>query len=144
VQPSTQQIRNKLSNMGLPLRDFVFDLGVELLRYLSSARYARAHLLVPSSVGLVRHDQDSGFQLMGDAELNESIVKLMAEGKWPLKSHRLQKFLKLKELQKLRKHRSQAYHHSIAKILPNSNGKLSQLKCSLCSKSRGKYHQTTK
>ena len=66
--------------MGLPLQDFVFDVGVELLQYLSSARYARAHLLLPSSVGLKHHDQDSGIQLMGDAELNKSIAKLMAKG----------------------------------------------------------------
>jgi hypothetical protein len=33
------QLHSKLSNMGLPLQDFVFDVGVELLQYLSSARY---------------------------------------------------------------------------------------------------------
>ena len=33
--------------MDLPLTTFVYDFGIELLRFLGSERYTRAHLLLP-------------------------------------------------------------------------------------------------
>ena len=75
--------------------------------------------------------------------VSRQIDAFAQEGKWPLKSHRVMTFTKTPDLERLRKHQSLRYQHSISTLPPNRNGKRPKVMCSLCSNSTT-FRQTSK
>ena len=86
--PLTSQVCNKLYNMDLPLTTFVYDFGIELLRFLGSEQYTRAHLLLPPCLMSQQSiNQNAELEQLEDMNVSRQIDAFAQEGKWPLKSH---------------------------------------------------------
>jgi hypothetical protein len=142
--PLTSQIRKKLNNIDLPLTSFVYNFGIELLRYLGSERFSRAQLFVPCHrISHVAAGQNTELERIEDMSISRQIDSFARDGKWPLKSHRVITFATIPELDSLRTHHSVLYQHSISHLPLNKNGKRAKVKCSLCSNGTT-FRQTSK
>ena len=126
-EPTVEQIRNKLHNLRCTLDDFVLQLGVDVIKYLSSHQFARRSLMNSSQPGT------SIFESMNDSKLTASLNKLK---QWPLNSHRVKKFEEITELKILRRYHSRSFQHLPSKI--KTERKRRQVICSLCSTSKCK------
>lgn len=137
--PSMEQIRKKLNNAkdAESLDDFVLDLGVDLLKYLGSQRFHRSNLRQDASASAVAV---SALTAARDAELIARLNSERMKNTFPFKSHRLRHFHKDKDgwLQKLRKHKSMAIHHTATRLGASKSGSDARLTCSLCSKKNPK------
>jgi len=59
------------------------------------------------------------------------------KGKWPITYDRLQRFSNDERLQGIRKSNSLALHHKPVCLAKSKGGKVAQLYCALCSKTKG-------
>lgn len=136
-QPSVSQIRSRIHNSHRepdgtqPLNDFVYQLGVDLLKYVGSQSFhitARLRQHNPASANESATTQEA------DTDLLQKMNSAKAKGQWPLKSGRLSKFHKdkLGFLQRLRKHKSLSFHHTPVKNELSSKGEVLRSTCPLC------------
>lgn len=139
-QPSIHQLRRKCWDT--PLDDFILNLGIEVLRFVQSPRYERSRgLLIYSSMNL---SNTMSSDIANDLLLTRELSEFKEKHKWPLIMNCLKMFANNATLSKLRKHRSQTYHHTMIPIPEKiSNNKTCRTKCTLCSKSHGKHRQTS-
>jgi hypothetical protein len=130
--PSMEQIRKKLNNVTEAIDDWVIGFGADLLKYAVSHRFN-------ATLSSIR---TTPREFLQDYELIVHIDNEAQKGKWPITYDRLKRFSNDERIQGIRKSNSRALHHKPVRLAKSKGGKVAQLNCALCSKTKGGRRQT--